>query len=55
MNKKINLYDTWLVNRTIAHRGLHDERLPENSLGAFRAAVEKATPSKPISSLPQTE
>ena len=41
MNKKINLYDTWLVNRTIAHRGLHDERLPENSLGAFRAAVEK--------------
>ena len=23
-----------------AHRGLHDETLPENSMGAFRAALE---------------
>ncbi len=25
----------------VAHRGLHDERLPENSMAAFRAAAEK--------------
>lgn len=28
----------------IAHRGLHDETKPENSLSAFRAAVEKGYP-----------
>lgn len=28
----------WLLNTPIAHRGLHDERRPENSMAAFRAA-----------------
>ncbi len=30
----------WLANYAYAHRGLHDERVPENSLAAFRAAME---------------
>ena len=29
-----------LLGWSYAHRGLHDSRLPENSLAAFRAAVE---------------
>jgi len=31
----------WLRQQPIAHRGLHDEQLPENSLGAFQAAVAR--------------
>lgn len=31
---------SWLVDRPIAHRGLHDPPVPENSLGAFERAVE---------------
>lgn len=36
----------WLINKNIAHRGLHsdDLRVPENSLLAFRLAVEKNIP-----------
>jgi len=30
----------WLTKQPIAHRGLHDTKLPENSIGAFRAAAE---------------
>jgi glycerophosphoryl diester phosphodiesterase len=30
---------SWLASRPIAHRGLHDEKLPENSLGAFKKAA----------------
>lgn len=30
----------WLIERPIAHRGLHDENLPENTLGAFEAAID---------------
>jgi len=33
------LYKTWLTQIPIAHRGLHDEVHPENSLSAFQAAV----------------
>ncbi len=29
----------WLYNRPIAHRGLHNELYPENSLGAFQNAI----------------
>ncbi len=36
-----DIFDSWLVQRYIAHRGLHDEKLPENSLAAFKNAVEK--------------
>lgn len=31
----------WLFKRPIAHRGLHDDSLPENSMPAFKAAIEK--------------
>ena len=30
----------WLTTTPIAHRGLHDQERPENSLAAFRAAVD---------------
>lgn len=30
----------WLFSRPIAHRGLHDERYPENSIPAYRQAIE---------------
>lgn len=34
----------WVTDRPIAHRGLHDERRPENSLAAFEAAVDAGLP-----------
>lgn len=35
-----NIFDSWLCNQYIAHRGLHNEDNPENSLGAFERAIE---------------
>ena len=32
---------TWLFQTPVAHRGLHDDILPENSIPAFRAALER--------------
>jgi len=37
----MDLFKTWLVETPIAHRGLHDKRAPENSLSAFKNAIEK--------------
>ncbi len=34
----------WLLKKPIAHRGLHTDTLPENSLGAFRNAIEHGFP-----------
>jgi glycerophosphoryl diester phosphodiesterase len=34
----------WLCERPIAHRGLHDETRPENSLSAFEAAAQAGYP-----------
>jgi len=34
----------WLLDKPIAHRGLHTAELPENSLGAFQNAVDKGYP-----------
>lgn len=34
----------WLVNRAVAHRGLHDGTRPENSLAAFEAAARAGYP-----------
>jgi len=36
----------WILNKPIAHRGLHsgDDRIPENSLSAFKEAVRKGFP-----------
>lgn len=35
-----DLFDTWLVNKYIAHRGLHSETHPENSMSSFMLAIE---------------
>ena len=39
-----DLFKSWLVERYIAHRGLHNEHLPENSLGAIENAINESTP-----------
>ena len=36
----VDLFDTWLVNKYIAHRGFHDDTHPENSLSSFENAIE---------------
>ena len=36
----MNLYDSWLCTRPIAHRGYHNDRIPENSLAAFEHAAK---------------
>jgi len=34
----------WLLSKPIAHRGLHDETVPENSMAAFEAAIAEGYP-----------
>lgn len=34
----------FLLKAPIAHRGLHNDKVPENSLAAFRAAIKKQLP-----------
>jgi len=34
----------WILDSWIAHRGLHDDKTPENTLAAFNAAIEKGYP-----------
>ncbi len=36
----MNIYDSWLAKQKIAHRGLHDETSPENTLSAFEKAIK---------------
>ena len=36
--------DHWLLARPIAHRGLHNDEIPENSLTAFDRAIEAGYP-----------
>lgn len=40
----MDLFKTWLVEYPIAHRGLHTDDCPENSLGAFQNAIDKGYP-----------
>lgn len=35
-----NIFDSWIVNKYIAHRGLHNESIPENSLASFKNAIK---------------
>ncbi len=37
----MEIFDSWIVHKYIAHRGFHDEKCPENSLPAFEKAIEK--------------
>lgn len=36
-----NIFDSFLTNKMFAHRGLWDSESPENSLGAFKKAIDK--------------
>ena len=40
----MDLFKTWLVEDYIAHRGLHDEKAPENSMLAFEKAIKEGYP-----------
>ncbi len=40
----MDLFKTWLVEYPIAHRGLHTDEMPENSLGAFQNAIDNGYP-----------
>jgi len=34
----------WILSKPIAHRGLHCDKIPENSLAAFQAAIDAGYP-----------
>ena len=36
----MDLFNSWLVNKPIAHRGLHNKEIPENSLTALQNAID---------------
>lgn len=40
----MDLFKTWLVEDYIAHRGLHDDKAPENSAAAFQNAIKEGYP-----------
>lgn len=40
----MDIFDSWLVQTPIAHRGLHDKQHPENSLSAFQRAIDEGYP-----------
>lgn len=40
----MDLFKTWIVESAIAHRGLYNQDLPENSLGAFENAMQNGYP-----------
>ena len=40
----MNIYESWIVKSPIAHRGLHGEKVPENSLAAFKQAIKNKLP-----------
>lgn len=40
----MNIYESWIVKSPIAHRGLFGEKVPENSLLAFKQAVKNKLP-----------
>ena len=40
----MNIYESWIVKQPIAHRGLFTDKIPENSLAAFKNAVKNKYP-----------
>ena len=40
----MEIFNSWIVKDYIAHRGLHNKDLPENSLGAFINAIDHCYP-----------
>ena len=37
----MEIFNSWLVKDYIAHRGLHNSHVPENSIGAFINAINQ--------------
>lgn len=35
-----DIFNSWLVEKYIAHRGFYNDKLPENSIGAFKNAID---------------
>lgn len=40
----MDLFNSWVVDQPIAHRGLHDKTSPENSISAFEKAIAAGYP-----------
>ena len=40
----MNMFESWLLDQPIAHRGLHDKNSPENSISAFQKAIDQGYP-----------
>lgn len=40
----MNIFNSWLVERNIAHRALHNSEAPENTLPAIENAIKKSCP-----------
>lgn len=40
----MNIYESWIVKTPIANRGLFTDKIPENSLAAFKNAVKNKVP-----------
>jgi len=40
----VNIFEKWIIKDFIAHRGLHTDKEPENSIGAFLNAIKKGYP-----------
>ncbi len=40
----MDIFNSWLVETPIAHRGLHDKDHPENSISAFGRAIDEGYP-----------
>lgn len=41
VGENMDIFKSWIVEKYIAHRGLHDEESAENSLSAFEKAIQK--------------
>lgn len=40
----MNIYESWIVKSPISHRGLHGEKVPENSIAAFKQSIKNKYP-----------
>lgn len=37
----MDIFDSWIAKTPVAHRGLHNDKIPENSLASFKNAIKK--------------
>ena len=50
----MDIKKTWLCTDPIAHRGLHNNEKPENSIAAFKNACVVYIPIKPVAPIINT-